>query len=435
MTKTMIGRVCFVAALAATVAFAQQNETRGCESGSNGDRRAASHAVVFWDEVAGHSIAELGGRGNALTSVEIAIVHTAVYDAVNAVCGYRFTPYAVTPEVRRPALPEAAVAAAAHDVLVALYPGQQEELDRKYAKFLEVIPGHHRAKLNGVAAGRQAAAGILDLRANDGRYAGPPWDPPEPGPGVWEPTPPGYLSPATPWIRDVTPWTMASPSQFRLPPPPDLNSDVWVRDYQETKAYGGQVSDVRTAEQTDLARFIGGVGVSGLLQWHDVWRGIAINQGVSTLDAARLFAMLSTASSDAFIGCWDSKFTYAFWRPVTAIRAGGGNPSLEPDPDWIGLVITPNHPEYPAAHGCVSGAIVTTLQAYFGTDELSFTMSSVAPGLIQPVRQYNSFSQALEDILNARIYGGMHYRTSTEYGSELGQQVARQMVENFFLPQ
>src|SRR5258708_795067 len=321
MTKTMIGRVCFVAALAATVAFAQQNETRGCESGSNGDRRAASHAVVFWDEVAGHSIAELGGRGNALTSVEIAIVHTAVYDAVNAVCGYRFTPYTVTPEVRRPALPEAAVAAAAHDVLVALYPGQQEELDRKYAKFLEVIPGHHRAKLNGVAAGRQAPAGILDLRPNDG------------------------------------------------------------------------------------------------------------------LDAARLFAMLSTASSDAFIGCWDSKFTYAFWRPVPAIRAGGGNPSLEPDPDWIGLVITPNHPEYPAAHGCVSGAIVTTLQAYFGTDELSFTMSSVAPGLIQPVRQYNSFIQALEDILNARIYGGMHYRNSTAHGSGLGPPVPRQMGENFFPPQ
>src|SRR5262249_2700326 len=138
-----------------------------------------------------------------------------------------------------------------------------------------------RAKLNGIAAGQQAAAGMLDLRANDGRYAGTPWQPPAPGPGVWERTPPGFLPPATPWIRYVTPWTMASPSQFRVPPPPDLNSDVWVRDYRETKAYGGQVSAVRTAEQTDLGRFVGGPGVHAMLQWHDAWRDIAINQGLS----------------------------------------------------------------------------------------------------------------------------------------------------------
>src|SRR5262252_8185815 len=235
----MIRGARFVCALAATVAFAKQNEERGCESES-------SNAVVFWNEVTGHSIADLGGRGPPLGSVEAAIVHTAIYDAVNASCGYRFTSYAVTPEVRRPALPEAAVAAASHDVLVALYPDQQEELDGKYAEFLNAIRGHHRAKLNGIAVGQQAAAGILQLRADDGRYAGTPWQPPEPGPGVWEPTPPGYLPPATPWIRDVTPWTMDSPSQFRVPPPPDLDSDLWVRDYQETKDYGGEVSSLRT---------------------------------------------------------------------------------------------------------------------------------------------------------------------------------------------
>src|SRR5215471_16144459 len=284
MTKTMIGCACFIAALAATFAFANQEEVRGCESESSGDRRAASNAVVFWNEVADHSIADLGGQTPSLGSVETAIVHTAIYDAVNASCGYRFTSYAVTPEVRRPALPEAAVAAASHDVLVALYPDQQEELDGKYAEFLNAIRGHHRAKLNGIAVGQQAAAGILQLRADDGRYAGTLWQPPEPGPGVWERTPPGYLPPATPWIRDVMPWTMDSPSQFRVPTPPKLNSDVWVRDYQETKAYGGQVSDVRTEEQTDLAQFVGGVGVNGMLQFHDAWRGIALNQGLSTLD-------------------------------------------------------------------------------------------------------------------------------------------------------
>ena len=168
--------------------------------------------------------------------------------------------------------------------------------------------------------------------------------------------------------------------------------------------------------------------------WHNAWRSVAVNQHLSTLQAVRLFAMLSTASSDAMIGCWDSKYTYAFWRPVTAIRAGGGNPRLHADPNWIGLVITPNHPEYPAAHGCFSGAVVATLQAYFETDQLSFQMSSPAPGLVQAVRQYDRLSQALEDILNSRIYGGMHYRNSVRQGAALGQQVARQVVERFFLP-
>ena len=176
---------------------------------------------------------------------------------------------------------------------------------------------------------------------------------------------------------------------------------MWLHDYDETKAYGGAISSARTPEQTDLAEFIGGVGVSPLLQWHGTWRGIATDQELSVLDAARLFAMLSAASSDALIGCWDSKFQYAFWRPVTAIRAGGGNPDLIADPTWIGVVITPNHPEYPAAHGCFSGAVVEVLTTYFGSDELHFTMSSPAPGLLQPVRSYDRFSQALTDILNA----------------------------------
>jgi hypothetical protein len=174
--------------------------------------------------------------------------------------------------------------------------------------------------------------------------------------------------------------------------------------------------------------------VNPMLQWHGAWRGIAAGRRLSVIGAARLFAMLSTAASDALIGCWDSKFEYAFWRPVTAIRAGGGNAELVADPAWIGLVTTPNHPEYPAAHGCFSGSVVEVLRAYFGTDDLHFTMSSAAPGLLQPVRSYEHFSQALTDILDARIYGGMHYRNSTVAGAELGKQVAHQAIEHFFRP-
>jgi hypothetical protein len=430
----MIKTFCLCAVLMTTSALAHADEVARCGGRESEHLPPPGNAVVFWNAVADNSIAVLGGKSPQQGSVETAIVQIAVYDAVNAICGYPFTSYAVEPDVRVRALPEAAVAAAAHDVLVALYPAQAVALDQQYADYLDAIPGHHEEKLNGIVVGQQTAAGILALRANDGRSAGPGWTRPAPGPGIWQPTPPGFLPPATPWIRFVTPWTMASPSQFRVPPPPELDSPLWVHDYNETKDYGGVVSSVRTPEQTDLGVFVGGPGVHPMLQWHGTWRGIAVGQRLSVLGASRLFAMLSTAASDALIGCWDSKFEYAFWRPVTAIRAGGSNPALVADPAWVGLVITPNHPEYPAAHGCFSGSVVEVLTAYFGTDELHFTMSSPAAGLLLPVRSYNRFSQALTDILNARIYGGMHYRNSTEVGAELGKQVARQTITHFFLP-
>ena len=431
----MIRNACLWAVLTAPLVFARADGATRCHSGLESDHSPqAGNAVVFWNQVADNSIAVVGGKPPQQGSVDVAIVQVAVYDAVNAICGYPFTPYAVRPDVRRPAFPEAAVAAAVHDVLIALYPAQATELDQQYADYLGALPGHHEGKGNGIAIGQQTAAAILALRANDGRNANTDWMPPPPNPGIWEPTPPGFLPAATPWIRFVTPWTMTSPSQFRVPPPPTLDSDLWMQDYNEVKAYGGAISSARTPEQTDLARFVGGPGVNPMLQWHDAWRGIATDQRLSVLAAARLFAMLSSVSSDALIGCWDSKFDYAFWRPVTAIRAGGGNPDLAADPTWIGLVTTPNHPEYPAAHGCFSGAVVEVLKTYFGTDKMHFTMSSAAPDLLQPVRSYDRFSQALTDILNARIYGGMHYRNSTILGAKLGRHVARQALEHFFLP-
>lgn len=435
MRKMAICYACLWVVLTTTMAFAQRDRAPQCDRGLESEHLAlGTNAVVLWNAVADNSIAVIGGKSPQQGSVESAIVQIAVYDAVNAICGYPFTVYAVKPEVHVRALPEAAVAAAAHDVLVALYPAQATALNQQYADYLGAIPGHHEGKIKGIAVGQQTAAGVLAMRANDGRNAGPGWTPPAAGPGIWQPTPPGFLPAATPWIRAVTPWTMTSPSQFRVPPPPALDSDVWLHDYDETKAYGGAIGSARTPEQTDLAEFIGGPGVSPLLQWHSTWRGIAIDQELSVLSAARLFAMLSAASSDALIGCWDSKFQYAFWRPVTAIRAGGGNPDLIADPTWMAAVVTPSHPEYPAAHGCLSGAVVEVLRGYFRSDEHHFTMSSPAPGLLQPVRSYDRFSQVLTDILNARIYGGLHYRNSTAFGSELGRQVARQTLKHFFRP-
>ena len=330
-----------------------------------------------------------------------------------------------------PASPEAATAAAAHDVLVALFPAQQADLDAKYTVSLAVI-GDGPSKTNGVSTGQQAAAGILGMRANDGRDAVVPYTPGS-GPGVWTPTPPAFLPAASPETAHVQPFALDSPSQFRAEPPPELTSKTWTRDYNEVKRLGAATGSTRTPEQTDIGRFWSD---QPILQWNRAWRNISVAHGLSLSDNARFFAMLSTASADSIIACWDSKYFYNFWRPVTAIRAGDtdGNPGTEADPNWIGQVTTPNHPEYPAAHGCFSGASTNTLRVFFGTDSFDFTIDSKIAGLTNPVRSFDSFSQALAEVLDARVYGGMHYRNSTTAGATIGKQVAKYVTRHFFLP-
>ena len=391
----------------------------------------AQDAVLDWNGYAANAIVGVANMPPPRGLIRLAMVHVAIYDAVNAIEGYPFIPYAVTPNVVPPASPEAATAAAAHDILVALFPGQQAVLDAEYAASLALIP-EGSAKTNGISVGQQAAAGILLFRANDGRDAVVPYMPGS-GPGVWIPTPPAFLPAQAPEVAHVRPFTLESPSQFRAEPPPDLLSDTWARDYSETKSLGAAIGSTRTPEQTDLARF---VSDQPMLQWNRAWRGISASQGLNLSDNARFFALLTTASSDALIACWDSKFFYNFWRPVTAIRAGDtdGNPDTDPDPNWIGVVVTPNHPEYPAAHGCFSGASCETLTFYFGTDNFDFTMDSLVPGLTEPVRHYTSFSQALQDILDARVYGGMHFRNSTQQGAIIGKQISHFVTRHFFRP-
>ena len=391
----------------------------------------AQDTVLDWNAHAANSIVGVATQPPPRGLIRLAMVHVAMYDAVNAIEGYPFTPYAVTPNVILPASPEAAAATAAHDVLVALFPMQQADLELKYAVSLAAIPDG-MAKINGISVGQQAAAGILLLRADDGRDAVMAYAPGS-GPGVWNPTPPGFLPAQAPEVAQVRPFTLNSPSQFRAEPPPDLFSETWIRDYNETKSLGRATGSTRTPEQTDLGRF---VSDQPMLQWNRAWRGISAAQEMSLADNARFFAMLTTTGSDALIACWDSKFFYNRWRPVTAIRAGDtdGTPKTEPDPTWIGLVITPNHPEYPAAHGCFSGASTETLKFFFGTDSFNFTLDSNVANLTNPVRHYTRFSQALDDALAARIYGGMHYRNSCQKGAIIGKQVSHFATSHFFRP-
>jgi hypothetical protein len=386
--------------------------------------------VLDWNEIAVNSIVGIAQQRTERGTIRLAMVHIAIYDALNAIAGYPFTPYTGKLDVVLPASPDDAAATAGHDVLVALFPDQQAQLDSKYEASLASIPDA-ADKANGISAGRQAASAILAARAGDGRDAVVPYTPGS-GPGVWIPTPPAFASASGPEVASVEPWTLKTPSQFRVKPPPDLTSEKWALDYNEVKALGAATGSSRTPEQTDIGRFW---SESTLPQWDRAWRGISIAQGLSMNDKARFFAVLASTASDAMIACWDSKYTYNFWRPVTAIRAGDtdGNPDTQPDPNWFPLVVTPPHPEYPSAHGCFTGATTETLKFFFSTDHFSFSVDSSIPGLSSPVRNYSSFSQALNEVFDARVYGGVHYRNSVRYGAKIGKKVSHYATEHFFL--
>jgi PAP2 superfamily protein len=387
--------------------------------------------VLDWNAHAARAIVTVGGQVPPRALIRLAMVHLAIYDAVNAIDGVPFEPYASVPSVERPASAEAAVAAAAHDVLLALFPAQSTDLDAKYAASLAALPDDI-AKVNGIAVGQEAARGVLNARAHDGRDATVIYVPGS-GPGVWVPTPPAFLAAQAPETRFVQPFALNSPSQFRPEAPFSLDSEEWARDYNEIKALGSAIGSSRTAEQTDIARFWSD---NPPLQWNRAWRALSMAKGLGLAENARYFAMLASASADSLIACWDAKFFYNFWRPVTAIRAGesDGNPETEPDPAWIGLIVTPPHPEYPAAHGCFSGASTATLKSFFGTDEVGFWIDSNVTGVVNPVRTYFRFADALAEVAEARIYGGMHYRNSTRIGANIGKQVSRFTTTHFFRP-
>jgi hypothetical protein len=390
---------------------------------------AHADAVMDWNAHAAQSIVTVGGQSPPRAFIRLAMVHLAIYDAVNAIEGQPFKSYASTPTVSLPASADAAVATAAHDILVALFPAQKPDLDNKYAAALAALP-NDAARVNGIAVGQQAAAAILAARANDGRDGTVTYVPGS-GPGVWVPTPPAFLAGLSPETPLVQPFTLQSASQFRPDAPPGLLSREWVRGYNEVKALGPLVGSVRTAEQTDIGRFWGD---NPPLQWNRAWRALSVGNFLRLAENARYFAMLSTASADALIACWDAKYHYNYWRPVTAIRAGDtdGNPLTAPQADWIGLVTTPNHPEYPGAHGCVSSAITETLRQFFESDEVCFSIDSNVAGLLSPVRSYERFSDALREVIDARTYGGMHYRNSSRVGAQLGKQVARYALRHNF---
>jgi hypothetical protein len=384
---------------------------------------AAADAVTEWNEIA-VATAAAGRHGASDASRVTALVHAAIFDAVNAIEA-RYTPYKIKVNAAAGASAEAAAVAAAHAALVRLYPDQKNTLDQAAAKSLGRL-ADGPAKTDGIAVGERVGAEMVATRANDGAAA-PNTYRPVTAPGVYVMT---TLPISSHWGK-VTPWVLERGSQFRPGPPPALTSVEWGRDCMEIMDVGGKKSGLRTSEQTDVARFWSVVGPAS---WDPLLRAIAGAPGRTLLRNARLFALAEMAAADAYIAVFDAKYTYNFWRPITAIRNGDqhGLATMVRVPDWEPLINTPLHPEYPCAHCITSAAIAAVVEAELGPSFPEVTMTSpAAPGV---VRRWTTARAFTDEVSAARIWGGIHYRTSNVVGQAMGRQIGELAVQRYLRP-
>src|SRR5262245_41737049 len=334
----------------------------------------SADVVLEWNQLALHAVGQ--ARVNpAVASRALAITQVAVYDAVNAI-DRSFEPYFAHVQASRGASLEAAAAQAAHDTLSALFPSQAATFDAALAADLVGIPPGRASQ--GVEVGQAAAQQILTWRSTDGSTAVVTYTPGT-DPGDWQPTPPAFLPALAPQWPYVTPFALSAGSQFRPAPPPALDSAEYAAAFNEVKSLGRAGSTTRTDEQTQIARFwndaLGTAFAMGY--WNRIAEQVATDQGLGLVQDARVFALLNIAMADAHISCWDAKYAYNLWRPVTAIRAADtdGNPDTEPDATWTPLLVTPNFPSYTSAHSTLSAAAAGVLTALFGAN-YSFTVGA-----------------------------------------------------------
>jgi hypothetical protein len=367
------------------------------------------------------------------------MVQGAVYDAVNAIDrGYQ--PYLLDLDdvgAQPWASQDAAIATAAHHVLVAIVaPARVAGLDMSYETTLSGIPDGP-AQEEGVRVGADAAAAMLSARANDG-YRAPFTFEIGSDPGDWRPSPPTFARDPDPWVGNLVPFLIDSPSQFRSEGPDPLTSHAYAEDFAEVKELGSLTSSTRTADQTTAAIFWQASFVNRLM------RDLSAAHQIENVDEARLLATVNLAYADAAIACWNDKYYWSFWRPMMAIREADtdGNPATLADPTWTPLfdpatpttppLANPPFPDHPSGHGCVSGASFLTLTDFFGTDKVAFDVHSARfPG--QP-RHFERFSDALKEIIDARVWGGIHFRTADVQGAVIGKKVAHWVRKHYFQP-
>jgi hypothetical protein len=395
-------------------------------------------SVIQWNANAQAAIIGTAGQGPTVAYLHFAMVQGAVYDAVNAIEG-GYQPYLGAPEMADPddSVP-AAVATAAHDVLVALFPGQVATLDGQLATSLSAIPDG-LAKTGGIEVGAAAAAAMLAERTNDGRFS--PFTVVQGDEaGEWRstaftPTGAPVVEPA-PWVGNVTPFLIRSAEALRSDGPRPLTSDAYARDLNEVKRLGSLTSTVRTDDQTEAAFFW---QANGALLFNSIMRQLVTSQELDMAGAARMFAMGDMAGADGAISCWNDKYYWNFWRPLTAIRLADtdGNPATVADPTWTPLfsgappLTTPPFPDHPAGHTCISGAVVETLKDFFRTDKVSFSAMS---GFSGTTREFDRFSEAIKEIIDARVWAGIHFRTADVQGHVIGRKVAHWLDGHYFGP-
>lgn len=396
-------------------------------------------AVVEWNNNAQIAIIGTAGQGPTVAYLHFAMVQGAVYDAVNAIVG-GYEPYLGSPSMADPGdSAPAAVAQAAHDVLAALFPLQAATLDAKLATSLAAIPD--AGKTGGIEVGAAAADEMIAARTGDGRFPSTPFTVIQGTlPGEWRstaftPTGQPVVEPA-PWVGNVKPFIVSNVAALRSDGPNPLTSVAYAKDVNEVRELGSLTSTVRTPDQTEAAIFW---QANQAALFNPLFRQLADTQDLDIAEAARLFAMANLAAADGAIACWNDKYYQRFWRPITAIRLADtdGNPATVADPNWTPLfssappLTTPAFPEHPSGHTAISGAVVETLKNFFGTDKVSFTMFS---GLSGTSREFDRFSVAMREIIDARVWAGIHFRTADTQGHAMGRKVAHILEVNYFQP-
>jgi hypothetical protein len=389
---------------------------------------AFANVITDWDEKAIAAVApmsSLGGTNPYLAQRMMALVHVAMFDAVNSI-ERRYRPYLVQLPADPGTSKEAAAAAAAATIMATIDPKATDKVKIAMETYLASIP-ESGAKLDGIKLGEAVAAKVLEARAKDGSDA-PDAYRPRTTPGVYVPT---AITISSMW-PDMKPFVMSKGSQFRPKPPIALESKEWATNYNELKDYGGHNSTKRTIQQTETARFW---LVGPPVAYHPFVRQLVIAKQMSVIDSARFMALVAVGITDSIIAVLDAKYHYNFWRPITAIRNGDndGNPATEREATWQPIANTPMHPEYPCAHCIQSGSVAGVVKAVFGTmdiPEIAMT-SPTAPGI---THRWTNMTAFTDEIASARIWAGFHYRFSTRVGTQMGLQIGDYVVKNVMQP-
>ena len=435
-TPRLLAAVCLLGSLVVGVA---------APAAASGPNIVAQWNKIAEDTVVGSGAQQIEGM------IYMSYTQTAVYDSLVAIYG-GYEPYGPALTAAAGASPDAAVVEAAYTTLANYFPLNAVALGAARTASLGAITDG-QAKTDGIALGHQAAQDIITLRTGDGRLTpiGTTSSFPlkTPAPGVWRLTPPAFAAPQIPWAGNVTPFVVPSADGFQPPPPPSLSSATWVADFNEITAIGQDTSTTRTAAQTATARFY---TANIIRQWNLMVRDIAAGHSLGLLQTARLAAMISVVGADAGISVMHAKYHYLFWRPVTAIdpsaiKPGGdgfgptpgfsdGNPATVEQSGWRSLIVTPNHPEYPAAHGTITSAIDEVLSTFLDTNRIDVDIhgfdAAGAVGNLDAVHHFDRANDLRAEVVNARVWGGVHYRNSVEAGVALGRSVAKYDLKHAF---